>query len=503
MEEKVFPITQFRGLGNPYMFTGDPSRVRVMTNIRSQFGRLIGRDGYTTLGDDPGDHTIMGLADFKKTDNTVKLLRVEGTVSSAGRARVFNTGTSAWDDKGALDAPTATPFYVDFAMHKDLLWFTFPGSSDLVQWDGSSNVAEVAASPAARFVASFGGYILAGYTPGSLAADGQTVAYDDADNGTTWPGGNLLNLRETPGAIQKMLPLGRQLWCYKTDGASILTFVGTALTVFKAERAPMNVGVLASGSVIAIPGVGHIFLGSDGRLHVNDGSLVQPVLTDLNNTLLEDINLSYASNSRATILPSSNIYTLFYPGSGSTTLDKRLEFNFITGEFSIFDYSLGFNAALYSQYATTLLDPSFTLVTANGDDTYKLDTGYLDGSTAVSRIWESDWFNMNTPGYKTLKFIDVICDQSNVGELQLSVAVDMSPDFKQIRTLGLNATRNSRDVVVRYNLAPTIYGQYFNIRVRMKPSAAGSEIKVKGMLIFYDEHEASIREIEQSQRGKI
>lgn len=486
------------------MFSGNPERTRFMTNTRSQFGRIIGRDGYIALGDTVEDN-IIGIHDYKAADNTVTLvliLRIDANNSQLA----FWNGSSLTE--GEYDfvttAEDSSDAFVDFIQHNNKLHFITPNAADINTWNGD-NTGAALSTPPGRYIASFGGYLLIGASTGGLS-DGtlQTVRYDDADNGSTWPAGNVLNLRETGGAIKRMLPLGKQLWCYTTTGATILRFVGSSLTIFSQERAPIAVGLLASGSLVDIPGVGHILLASDGRLHVNDGSLMQPVLTDLNNTLQRDLNLTHAGKCYGSLDPQNNIYTLAYPGTGSTDLNKRLDFNYLTGEFSIFEYS-GFDRIYYSQYNSgSLAIPSFDLVGSSGVQAYKLDSGLTDNGTVIPYEWQSDWIWMGEPGQKTLQKIDLIFDPTPEAEVDVGVAVDLSPDFKQVKSFSLASARNNRDVIVRYNAAPTMLGQYFNIRVRYRPKVQGSDCVLKGMLVYYMSHEQSeIPEVQQNIRGRV
>jgi len=187
LKEQYIKIDKFRGLGNPFSFSSDPTRVRFMRNITSQFGRLVTRKGYELLGNVPATQSIAGFADFKKTDNTVTLVRWD-LASTAGVARKYNITTGLWDSIGALDAiTTGAKFRVDSVMHNDKLWFIYAGQSDPANWTGTGNISEVAAGPTGRFITSFGGRLLVGYASGGLNPP-TTIFYDDADNGTTWTG---------------------------------------------------------------------------------------------------------------------------------------------------------------------------------------------------------------------------------------------------------------------------------------------------------------------------
>lgn len=499
--EQIFPVTDFRGLGNPFIFTGDPKKVRTMTNVRSQFGRIIGRNGYTTLPATGAAKRHYGFVDFKASNNTVTLFTIvsSGTGATGAEAFTFNTSTNTWTSRGTRQGVQGN--HVDFVTHANTLYFHYNSTSGILsKWTGSGNVADVTGSPTGRFVTSFAGRLLIGYAAGG-GNTAQEVRFDAADNGTTWPTANIINLRETPGAIQRLLPLGKALYAYKTDGATILRFVGTTVTTFSQERAPMSVGLLASGSIVEIPGVGHMLLATDGRVHVNDGSLVQPVLADLNNTILDDINLAEAKNSIASVDLPNSIYTLLFPGSGSTVLNKRLDFNYQTGEFTIFTYSPGFNYVYYSQYANNdLLNPSYTLVGSNDDDPFKLDTGLTDNGATVNYEWQSDWLSMQSHLPKALLKADLLFDSASQGEVEVAIATDLDPDFKQAKRLSINVVRNQPDALVRYNLVPTI-GHLFNVRLRFFPRTQGSDIVFKGLFLYHTPLDSPARDISSATRG--
>lgn len=497
--EQVFPITDFKGLGNPFIFTGNPQKVRTMTNVRSHFGRIKCRGGYTTLSTEMTDG-IIGFADFKAHDNTVTLLAVD----DIGKAWTFSTGTGTWTDRTGGTTPTAGSKHVDFITHADNIYWTYPGAATVRRWTGSGSSANITPTVAGRFLGSFAGRIMVGYVPADTNGP-QVVRYDALNNAATLPAANTLNLRETPGAIRKILPLAKACFVYKTDGAVILRLVGSSTVTFSQERAPMAVGLLASGAISDIPGIGHIFLGTDGRLYVNDGSLTQPVLTDLNNTLLDDISLADAQHSKATVDFSNNIYTLLYPGSGDTTLTKRLEFNYQTGEFTIFDHTVGFQQALWSQYANNdLLNPNYRLVVsgsgADDDQPFKFGTDLTDNGTTIAYEWQSDWFNMQESKQKNFLKLELIFDNSSRGDIEVAVATDFSNTFKTVGRVSTNVTGSDPDAIVRVNLASTV-GHYFNLRFRFYPRGSSDDIVWKGAMAYYSPVDSQVMPMRQDIRS--
>lgn len=492
----IYPITNFRGLGNPFAFSGDPTRVRTMRNIRSQFGRLIARNGYETFGT-ARDDAIIGFHDYKAAGGGTTLIAIAR--DDANNSELNYWSGSAWTSNFdfVTTAEDAATDFVDFVNHNNRLHFITPNAADVNYWAGAGTGTALT-TPPGRYLASFSGYLLIGASTGGLNdATLQTVRYDDADNGSTWPAGNVLNLRETPGEIKRMMPLGRSLWCYTTVGATILTFVGSALTIFKAERAPTAVGLLASGSLVDIPAVGHLFLGSDGRLYINDGQLVQPVLTELNNTLADNISLSYAVNSRAALNPSQSIYTLCYPASGSSVLDRRLEFNYQTGEFSIFEYSSGFDRIYYSNASAF---SGTTLIGSLGTQAYQLDNVLRDNGSVIQHEWQSDWIDMGIPINKTLSKIDLLFDAGADGDIEVAVAQNLNDTFYQPKGLQVRSHNNTREGMETYGLSPALFGQYFNVRVRLFPRTLGSSMVLKGMFLHYRPDPAELKGMGQLQR---
>lgn len=262
----------------------------------------------------------------------------------------------------------------------------------------------------------------------------------------------------------------------------------------------MSVGVLASGSVANIPAVGHILLGSDGRLHVNDGAIVQPVLTDLNNTLAEDLNMSAASTSMAGLDIANNVYTLMYPGGTSTSLNKRLEFNYLTGEFAVFEYTTGFTKMAYSQYAgNNLNNPTYDLIASRTDKTYLLDDGLTDDGDPISYEWQSDWIDLGQPMQKYITKVDLVLDSVSTGSVDLSLATDFNAEWLALGQQRIATVRGMRDVVVRYNVPKNQLHQLFNLRVRFMPRTQGSDIVLKAILVYFSPVEGLTPEIRQER----
>lgn len=478
--EEIVKIQGFRGLGDPFIPRFDPKVTRSLTNVRTQFGRIIGRNGFTTLGAAAATN-IIGMSDFRATDGTVYLTRIRKR-DATGDKFDYWTG-SIWSndfDFGVSSSDSDTAF-VDYVTHNNKLYFIDPVFTQLFSWAGPGTGAATG-SPAGRMVASFNGYLLI-----ARSASNIDIRYDNADNGGTWPVGNTLNLRETQGAIQRILPLGKTLFAYKTDGAVALRFVGSASTTFSQERTPFGIGLLASASLKEIPGIGHILLASDGQLYINDGNLIQPVLPDLNNTLVNDINKAYAYQAYADLNQPQSIYTLFYPSGSNTILNKRLEFNYRTGEFTIFSYSTGFDRMIYSQYQSNVNTPDLDLVTSKTTQSYVADDFATDNGTAISYEWRSDWFDLGNSKTKTIKWLTLLFDKGSLGKVDISIARDFKSTFEQTKIIDLTPDANeSSDTMAFYDLSDRgVKARYINLRIRFYPASKGTDISLHTIVAYF------------------
>ena len=484
--EQYFEIKQFKGLSSPFVFSGDPSKTRFATNIKSSFGRLILRDGYEELGtastEDSGSNVIVGLINFNKSNNTSQLLRVRVgnnvDVNDKG-VDLYSPTTDTWSAENDVLNQVAleSTDYISSVTHADNLYINLPDEASLLKWSGTNLTAHIAI--VARLVASFAGYGLLGYAAGGTTTS-LTIRYDAANQFATLPAGNVLNTFESQGPLVNMLPLGKMLVAYKTEGASVIKFVGSSTVTFSQERGQMSLGLLAPGSLQDIPGVGHIGMFSDGQLYINDGNFLQPVLYDLNNTLGQLLNPEWAHQSYGTVNPYDATYSLFFASGDNEVLNKRLDFNYRTGEFTVLSYSTGFTRAIYSGYASTANNPALGLVTSHGTRVFHADSGLTDDGEAIDYAYQTDWLDMGSHQVKSLNRFELLCDPSSTGEIEFAVATDFDQTWRDVKRVTINTVHGQPDVIVRYNMSNPPQGRLFNVRLRFFPREAASDIVVKG-----------------------
>lgn len=94
------------------------------------------------------------------------------------------------------------------------------------------------------------------------------------------------------------------------------TYVGSPL-IFRFDEVARNVGCYASGSVARFQNM--TFFLSDSGMYVFDGQQCTPIgLEQVDETILDEINLSYLNRLSATIDPINKLYLMAYPSTAST-----------------------------------------------------------------------------------------------------------------------------------------------------------------------------------------
>jgi len=503
-EQILATVNEFLGLGNPFITSNNPAKTRHMTNMRSQFGRIIGRDGFTTLGLPADTWDVTQLADYKQGDGTSKLIRFKnGLLAASAQLDQYIATTGLWTAINAgtnLTIAQSVNSFIDYTNHNKNFTWAIPTELAVHDWTGSGNaVQRRVAGLGSKFVVSFSGYILMGYCAGGTV-QGTTVRYNTAL--TLAAATDLfLNLNETPGNIKRMGLLGKTCVVYKTDGATILRFVGSNTVTFSQERAPLTVGLLASASLQDVPSLGHIGLFTDGQLYLFDGNTHKPLLNEMNNTLLRLLNKAWAQYSYSTLNPVGSIYSLYFPSGANSFLDKRLEFNYRTGEFTIFDYVEGFSHALASNYlASDDTSPVFSMVASKEKQIYALDTGLTDNGRVNPYEWQTDWLNLGSSTDKYVTKVELTFDPLVRGQIEVSFGKDYGLQFYSPKRMNLAAT-GTEDMFVIYELpSPTLLRQ-LNVKIKFFPTILPSGMVLKGLNIIGMPAGGSIRTPNTQTRG--
>ena len=476
-------ITDFRGLGNPYKF-GDPQRTRTMTNMYTRDGRVVCRGGYTNVITATTD-AIIGLGTLEQDAQTTPDQHI--VAITTGDIYGSTNGTS-WSDINST-AFISTPDATDVADF-------FDTGSNLIMamrtmkyryYSGSGNVTNNANAPSGRVICLFEGYTLMGYTEpstnGTVAnQDPSTIRYTTAPTGT-WATSSSTFGSVTNSEIYRMLIQGRTNFIYKPDCLVAMRFVG-GTTIMSILRVPFALGLLAKRAV-GQTSVGDIFPASDGRLYINAAGEVKPLREEVSATLRKNSSSQDLSGAVSLVNEELSFYSLFYPDS-SGNMTRRLNFNYLTGEFSDFVYT---GATVKHAVYSNILNASGILGTEYADFSadkvlYKLQTGILDGSSGISYAYHTDWQFVRTRALKELRVVVIRAKGKAGARLKVSVATDYSTDYTKSVTLDLVPSPSGAEIEAVYR--PGVSGTLFDIKVEPLPYSANDDTDIRAIELWAD-----------------
>ena len=485
-QEQIFSMTEFHGLGDPFRFGIDSTVTRTMENISPRYGRLLPRDGYTLLGlVQTGD--IIGLFEYQLHNLNSHLVRVD-----TDDFFIWDPVTVAWvSKKGAVTmGQDASTDFADFAVYNNFCYVITPNEK-LLKFDGDgvgANIVQNANSPAASVIEAFEGFLFLGNVDSDntgVNKDGNRLRYESTNVDGTWDTLKTIVINQTPGMILRLKTFGRVLFVYKNDGVVAVRFIG-GTTVFQIDNLNSGVGILAPLSIGNVPGLGQIFLATDRRLYLNSGQ-IQQLKAIVNNTIAEDFNVAWLSNAVASVDVSNNIYHLFYASGSNQFLNKRLDFNYVTGEFNIHDYPTGqFTRAAYANIENQSANKTLKeLVAAQTDKkTYRVDIGTTDNSAVIDSNWNSDWQDFGFPGEKYLSRVDVTLKEDPRSVIEIATRADFEREYQQSREYGISSMKTDGDITVSHRIRPTL-GKWHDLRLRFRPASTPSNIELKRIDWFY------------------
>lgn len=449
-----------------------------LKNVKTRFGNVFGRYGMWNYQQAAASSTnpIIGLLNYKRAQTDNQLLRLTPS-------KLELLSGSTWLDKTGNALSGTSLLRPDWTIQNDILVYTMEGASR-PQGFGSNSAVAVAYTtgttlggtpPFAKCVTSYMQFILLG----NVSADGtftdlvdgwRTIEYSP-DPFFTWTNcnGNTIDLYQTPGPLLRMRPLGRVCMCYKSDGVVRLTWVGTAVR-FTQELIPGSVGISGPRSLGDLGTFGHAYLGTNGIIyHVSQNSIEAVSHEKLSGTLPPALALERFRYARAMVLPTQDLYVLFYDRTGLSGqfLDSYVTWNYRTGEFN--KGELGQQVIDATCFKPVDDGVEFGLVSGNSkvwefdSPTNRVD----DDGVRVDRYWTSGWQKF---GGEEGWFMGValIMKKSVRGRVRISVARNFRETFDFQQTFNLRAIDPdpiTERVQVMYRLASPLKGQWFNVKV--------------------------------------
>lgn len=452
-----------------------------LKNVRTRFGNVFGRGGMANYQSATASSTnpITGLFYYQRASQGSNLL-----LRTTPTKLELLTGSTWGDVTGdALNATSLTR--PQFTIQNDILVYTMEGLSRPQGYGTNSAVAvnylvgtQLGGTPPfAKCLTSYMQFLLLG----NVSADGtftdivdgwRTVEYS-SDPFFSWTNcnGNTLDLYQTPGAVVRLMPLGRVCMAYKTDGIIRVTWIGTAVR-FTQELIPGAVGTIAPLSVADLGSFGHAYLGTNGVIyHVTQTSVDAVSQEKLSYTLPPLLELNKFKYARAMVLPTQDLYLLFYDRTGLSGqfLNSFVSWNYRTGEFD--KGELG-QQVIAAQMFKPVDDGIEVGLVSGNSKVWDFDSStnrVNDDGVRIDRYWTTGWQKMGgEEGYLFGVIIDM--RKSSRARLSISVARNFSTKFdsEQIFSLkGIDPDPAIDKVECHFRFPSPMYGQWFNVKVKL------------------------------------
>jgi hypothetical protein len=141
------------------------------------------------------------------------------------------------------------------------------------------------------------------------------------------------DLAETPDLLVDCLPLGDVNIVYKERSMYAMTYIG-APYIFRFQRLPGDVGMLARGCAVATP-VGHVVLtAGDVIVHAGQGSasIANAVMRDY---IFKNINATYYKRAFVTSNPQKNEVWVCFPFGDSAACNMAAVWNWVSKVWSV------------------------------------------------------------------------------------------------------------------------------------------------------------------------
>ena len=479
-------VQDFKGFSDKVSPGASPVLTNDLLNVNVSHGQVRPRAGLSNYHSDstPAATTIIGLFDYPLVSGTNQIVRM------------LEAGVEYWNGSSWLDITPATTLTGSSTTRPqacvidDTLIFTNEGADLPHKYTGSGDAAIIAGglSGYGKVIQAYLGFLMLGdvSTSGAFTdiTDGQRIINYSDDWDTDWSAcnGNEIVLWETPGSLLRMLVLGRDLMCYKTDGLVRVTWVG-GQTVFKQEKVDFNIGFASPLAIQAVNDELHIGLGNDGVIYSITQTEVTPLTYDsLYKTIPNTQSLGKFKYARGMDDSENATFYLFYDRTGLTgqLLDSYAAFNY--RDKTVVKGRLGKSIISCSPHKPTSL-VGFDLLVSTTTLVDEFNSGVTDDSTAISSYWTTGPQNLSEEGW--LVGCRLIFDKptGKSCHVEVSVSVGGSSSFQFPTTFRLVGGAPDDDFVEINYQPPALFGNFFDIKIKFKSSSldAGVELRRIGL----------------------
>lgn len=391
-----------------YVDSRSTSNTRNMEFNRNVISKKIGS---TALGSSMGER-IMRYFELQVGPFT-RLFRVGLT-----EVEVLNKSTGVWS------SATSTPLTGSI---EDPISYAFPllaGEKIVVYTNGIDpirkclsvgNDANLGGSPPiARYVQSFGAYLVLGYITDSGDTFYSRVQWCDTGLPETWTGGNAnsVDLLEDPEDITGFGVFGNFLTVHKPNSIYLGQLVTTA-DVFRFDRKATGVGTVAEATIQNIPTGEQIFLASDG-IHIFNGITAPLIDSPIQDELREEMNPEHIHKSQSVFVEELDEYWLAVPIGSETVPSTVYKYNWRTkqiykdfrsnltalgiflntGDLTWNDMTFSWNSATrrWNSVSNLSLNPVVIFGDSSGNSLQRDSTVVDDNLVAVDSIWDTKDF---------------------------------------------------------------------------------------------------------------
>lgn len=389
-------------------------------NIRNmEFNRNIirKRAGSSLLGASL-EERVMRLFELQVGPET-RLIRVGTT-----KTEDLEKSTSVWNDissaplTGTLDDAVSVAYPL---LSAEKIAVYTNGIDPIRKVGITGNDAVLGGSPPiAKFVRSFGPYLVLAYTTDGGNTYYSRVQWSDTDDCEIWSGGNAgsVNLLEDPDDITGMGVFGNFLTVHKSTSIYLGQLVTTS-DVFRFDRKSTGVGCIAEATIQNIPSGEQIFLGSDG-IHLFNGITAPLIDSPAQDELRETINPAAVRRSNSVFVEELDEYWLAVPIGSDEDPSTIYKYNWRTRQIYRDDRPNCTAMSLYLNTTAVTWDTAVgtwdsqtkrwdsndalslnkVVVFGNADgETHKRESGLItDGGAAIDSVWETKSFTASDFG---------------------------------------------------------------------------------------------------------
>lgn len=389
-------------------------------NIKNmEFNRSIirKRPGTDNLGSSLGER-VQRVFELQVGDST-RLFRIGLT-----KVEVYNKSTMVWSSvaSAVLTGGVADQVAYTFPLYNAEKVAVFTNGADAIRRCGvSGNDAVLGGSPPlARFVQSFGPYLLIAYVIDSGTNYYSRVQWCDTGDIENWSTGNAgsIDLLEDPEDITGMGVFSNFATIHKTNSIYTAQLVSTS-DVFRFDRRATGVGAVAGATIQNIPSGEQIFLGSDG-IHLFNGITAPLIDSPVQDELREEMNPTYLYKAQSVYVKELDEYWVNVPIGSQTEPETVYKYNWRTGQIykdarsnlttmSYFlntaeetwnDQLLTWDAATARWNSSTnmSLNPVIILGDSSGNTYQRTSAASNDDGTAIEAIWDTKDFTSQDVG---------------------------------------------------------------------------------------------------------